>query len=90
MCTELKDCKFVGDIRGGGLFWAVEFVKDKFSKEPFDPKVGLGARVQKAAFEKGVAVCPGAGTIDGMTGDHVLLAPPFTVTAEQLGIICRA
>lgn len=86
---ELKRCKSVGDIRGRGLFWAVEFVKDKGTKETFDPKIGFGVKVQQAAFERGVAVYPGAGTVDGSKGDHVLLAPPYIVTEEQLCTICR-
>ncbi|PLB45021.1 putative aminotransferase [Aspergillus steynii IBT 23096] len=76
-------------IRGLGLFWAVEFVRDKASKETFDPAVRFGLRVQQAAFEKGVAVYPGAGSADGIRGDHVLLAPPFTITEDELETVCR-
>lgn len=86
--TELKDCKSVGNIRGRGLFWAVEFVKDQETKETFDLKQRFGLRIQERAFEKGVALYPGAGTVDGKRGDHVLLAPPFTTTEEQLRKIC--
>lgn len=87
--SELKGCKSVGEIRGRGLFWAVEFVKDQSTKETFDPKTSFGVKVQQAAFERGVAIYPGSGTVDGRNGDHVLLAPPFTVTEEQLDTICR-
>ncbi|KAL0936266.1 acetylornithine aminotransferase [Colletotrichum truncatum] len=87
--AELKGCRSVGDIRGRGLFWGVEFVKDQDSRETFDPKQRFGLRVQERAFEKGVALYPGAGTVDGKRGDHVLLAPPFTTTEEQLRKICR-
>ncbi|EQB56452.1 aminotransferase class-III [Colletotrichum gloeosporioides Cg-14] len=86
--TELKNCKSVGNIRGRGLFWAVEFVKDRETKETFDLKQRFGLRIQERAFEKGVALYPGAGTVDGKRGDHVLLAPPFTTTEEQLREIC--
>ncbi|KAH7362647.1 acetylornithine aminotransferase [Plectosphaerella cucumerina] len=78
----------VGDIRGRGLFWAVEFVRDRKTKEPFAPELGFGARVQQVAFREGVAVYPGAATADGVKGDHVLVAPPFNVTEEQLERIC--
>lgn len=81
---ELSGCRSVGDIRGRGLFWAVEFVRDQSSKEPFDHGVGFGKLVQAEAFKRGVAVYPGAGTIDGVCGDHVMLAPPFTITEQQL------
>jgi adenosylmethionine-8-amino-7-oxononanoate aminotransferase len=86
----LQDCRSVGDIRGRGLFWAVEFVQDRASREPFDPKIGFGKEVQEAAFRRGVALYPGSGTIDGVRGDHVMLAPPFTTTEEQLGVIVNA
>lgn len=87
--SELADCKSVGDIRGRGLFWAVEFVKDKTTKETFDPAVGFGGKVTQTSFDKGVAMYPGSGTVDGLKGDHVLLAPPYTVTDEELVTICR-
>lgn len=80
----LGPLRSVGNIRGRGLFWAVEFVRDRESKATFDPAVGFGLRVQQAAFEAGVAIYPGSGTVDGKRGDHVLLAPPYTVTEEQL------
>ncbi|KAK1965520.1 aminotransferase class-III [Colletotrichum sublineola] len=87
--SELSGCRSVGDIRGRGLFWGVEFVKDRETKETFDPKTRFGLRVQERAFEKGVALYPGAGTVDGSRGDHVLLAPPFTTTDKQLKVVCR-
>lgn len=87
--AELGDCPSVGDIRGRGLFWAVEFVKDKKTKETFDPSITFGIRVQQAAFEAGVAIYPGWTTVDGTKGDHILLAPPFIVTEEELDIIVR-
>lgn len=87
--AALSACPSVGDIRGRGLFWAVEFVKDKESKETFDPSVTFGIRVQQTAFEAGVAVYPGWTTVDGRKGDHILLAPPFTVTEEELDTIVR-
>ncbi|KAL3458259.1 pyridoxal phosphate-dependent transferase [Aspergillus heterothallicus] len=81
--------QFVGDIRGAGLFWALEFVEDTSSKRPFDPRVGFGAAVQQTAFEQGLAIYPGAGTVDGEKGDHVLLAPPYNVTDDELDIIVQ-
>ena len=69
----------VGDIRGRGLFRAVEFVQDRDSKAPFDPAKGVAGRLKKAAFEAGLICYPMSGTIDGRRGDHVLLAPPFII-----------
>jgi adenosylmethionine-8-amino-7-oxononanoate aminotransferase len=77
----------VGDIRGRGLFQAVELVEDRSTREPFDPSRKLHAKVKKAAMARGLMVYPMGGTIDGVRGDHVLLAPPFIVTADQVGEI---
>lgn len=77
----------VGDIRGRGLMQAVELVEDRSSKAPFDPAFKLHARVKKAAMARGLMVYPMGGTIDGASGDHVMLAPPFIVTPDQIGDI---
>lgn len=74
----------VGDIRGRGLFRGIELVKDRDSKEPFDPARGLAARIKKAAFAEGLICYPMSGTLDGRRGDHVLLAPPFIIEEAQL------
>ena len=87
--SELRDCKFVGDIRGRGLFWGIEFVKDRSTKASFDPRIEFGYQVQRKAFELGVAIYPGSATVDGVKGDHVLLAPPYTVTEEELLTIVK-
>jgi adenosylmethionine-8-amino-7-oxononanoate aminotransferase len=77
----------VGDIRGRGLFQAIELVKDRASKAPFDPGLKLHARIKQEAMARGLMVYPMGGTIDGQAGDHVLLAPPFIVTDAQVGAI---
>ena len=73
---------FVGDIRGRGLFQAIELVKDRSEKRSFDPKSKLHVRIKKEAMARGLAVYPAGGTVDGVVGDHVLIAPPFIVDAE--------
>jgi adenosylmethionine-8-amino-7-oxononanoate aminotransferase len=75
---------FVGDIRGKGLFAGIEFVKDRTTKEPFDPKLRLNGLIANRAFEKGLVTYPGGGCADGISGDHLLLAPPFIITEEQI------
>jgi len=75
---------FVGDVRGKGLFAGIEFVKDKKTKEPFDPKLRLNTIIANRAFEKGLITYPGGGGADGIKGDHLLLAPPFVITEEQI------
>ena len=68
---------FVGDIRGRGLFWALELVSDRTSKRPFDPALKLHARVKREAMARGLMVYPMGGTIDGVEGDHVLVGSAF-------------
>jgi adenosylmethionine-8-amino-7-oxononanoate aminotransferase len=77
----------VGDIRGRGLFMAIELVEDRASKAPFDPALRLHARIRAEAMARGLMVYPMGGTIDGKRGDHVLLAPPFIVTPAEIDII---
>jgi len=77
----------VGDIRGRGMFRALEFVADRSRKEPFDPAFRLHERIKWAAMDRGLICYPGGGTADGRRGDHVLLAPPFILDADQIGEI---
>ena len=75
----------VGDIRGKGLFRGIEFVADRDTKTPLPPEQATAARFKKAAFEAGLICYPMAGTRDGKHGDHVLLAPPFIISDDQIG-----
>ncbi|MDQ6638731.1 MAG: aspartate aminotransferase family protein [Pseudomonadota bacterium] len=77
----------VGDIRGRGFFWGIELVADRRSKAPFDPVLRIHAQVKQAAMREGLLCYPSGGTIDGRQGDHVLLAPPFIATRDDLGEI---
>ena len=74
----------IGDLRGRGLFRGIELVDARDSKTPFDPSRGIAGKIKKAAFEAGLICYPMAGTIDGQSGDHVLLAPPFIIEDTQL------
>jgi adenosylmethionine-8-amino-7-oxononanoate aminotransferase len=74
----------VGDIRGRGLFRGIELVEDRATKKPFDPKLRMHARVKRKAMQAGLMCYPMGGTIDGVQGDHLLLAPPFIVDETQL------
>ncbi|MFY3703037.1 aspartate aminotransferase family protein [Achromobacter dolens] len=80
----LGDHPHVGDIRGRGLFMGVELVQDRASKATFDPTLSLHARIKREAMARGLMVYPMGGTIDGRQGDHVLLAPPFIITDDEL------
>lgn len=77
----------VGDIRGRGLFQAIELVADRGTKAPFDPAAKLHARIKAQAMARGLMVYPMGGTIDGARGDHVLLAPPYIVREEDVDTI---
>ena len=77
----------VGEIRGRGLFWGLELVQERASKAPFEPTRRLHARVKSAAFARGLLVYPMGGTVDGRYGDHILLAPPFIASDDDLALI---
>jgi adenosylmethionine-8-amino-7-oxononanoate aminotransferase len=78
---------FVGDVRGRGMFQGLELVADRDTREPFDPKRKLHARVKREAMARGLMVYPMGGTVDGARGDHVLLAPPFIVDGPLVDTI---
>ncbi|WP_112323353.1 aspartate aminotransferase family protein [Oceanibium sediminis] len=77
----------VGDIRGRGLFWSVEIVRDRTSKAPFDASLSIAPKIRTAALEAGLICYPSQGCADGLNGDHVLLAPAYTSTAEEIDLI---
>lgn len=74
----------VGDIRGRGLFRGIEIVSDRATKAPFDPAFKLAAKLKKQAFARGLICYPMSGTIDGRNGDHILLAPPFIISDDEM------
>jgi adenosylmethionine-8-amino-7-oxononanoate aminotransferase len=80
----LYQCRSVGDVRGIGLLWGVEFVADKETKEPFAADLQFAQRVGAACAERGVMVYPMQGCVDGYRGDHLLIAPPAVITEEQI------
>ncbi len=77
----------VGDIRGRGFFWGLEFVQNKASKQPFAAGLQLHAKLKRAAMACGLMVYPMGGTVDGESGDHVLLAPPFIASRDELNTV---
>ena len=79
--------RHVGDIRGRGLFWALEFVTDRGTKQSFDPALKLNERVKAEGMARGLAAYPMGGTIDGKNGDHIILAPPYIVTETDIDTI---
>lgn len=79
--------RHVGDIRGRGLFWAIELVADRASRTSFDPALKLNQKIKAEAFANGLGCYPGGGTVDGVRGDHVLLAPPYIASADEIDLI---
>jgi adenosylmethionine-8-amino-7-oxononanoate aminotransferase len=83
--TQLaQEHNYIGNVRGRGLFVGLELVADKESKKPFNPQQKIHAKIKQAAMELGLMIYPMGGTIDGKNGDHILLAPPFTITQNQI------
>ena len=74
----------VGDVRGLGLMWAVEFIANKQTKEPFAAEMKFAARVNECALKRGVILYPMQGCVDGLRGDHVMIAPPAVITADEI------
>ena len=74
----------IGDIRGRGLFFGLEFVRDRDTKAPFPQQLGIHKKFKQAAFDAGMICYPMGGTIDGQQGDHVLLAPPFIIDSGHI------
>ena len=87
LADKFKNHPHVGDIRGRGFFWGIELVQDRASKATFDPARRLHAKVKAAAFARGLLVYPMGGTVDGCYGDHILLAPPFIASQDELAQI---
>jgi adenosylmethionine-8-amino-7-oxononanoate aminotransferase len=84
LVERLGNHRHVGDIRGRGLFRGLELVADRATKEPFDPKLRLHARIKAEAMARGLICYPAGGTVDGERGDHVLLAPPFIIRDAEV------
>lgn len=77
----------VGDIRGRGLFVALEFVADRRTKQPFDPALKVSARVKDVGMENGLICYPAGGIVDGKVGDHAMIAPAYIVTDAHIAEI---
>jgi hypothetical protein len=82
--SPLRHEESVGDVRGIGLLWAIEFVADKTTKRPFAADHTFSCKVAAAALKRGLLVYPMQGSVDGISGDHILLAPPAVITQEQI------
>jgi adenosylmethionine-8-amino-7-oxononanoate aminotransferase len=80
----------VGEIRGLGLLLGIEFVKDKSTREPFPKEENIAEKIRQAMLLKNVLTYPIQGCVDGVRGDHILLAPPFILTVEESQLVAQA
>jgi adenosylmethionine-8-amino-7-oxononanoate aminotransferase len=88
--ASIQSHRHVGDVRGLGLLLGVEFVKDKGTREPFAKSENIAEKIRQACLEENVLTYPTQGCVDGLRGDHILLAPPFTISPEESALIPRA
>ncbi|KAI1203826.1 exocyst complex protein exo70 [Nemania serpens] len=79
----------VGDIRGSGLFWGIEFVMDKITKEPFPSSSNIALAIAELGLKRPycVAVYPSSGTADGVNGDHIIISPPYNISPTDVETI---
>jgi adenosylmethionine-8-amino-7-oxononanoate aminotransferase len=82
--ATMLDLDTVGDVRGIGLLRGIEFVSDKKTKKPFGPELNFVGRVTSTALKRGLLVYPIQGCVDGVSGDHLLIAPPAVITSDQV------
>ncbi|WP_432664542.1 aspartate aminotransferase family protein [Wukongibacter baidiensis] len=87
---KLYDYPIVGEIRGKGLMIGIEFVKNQETKEPFDTSVAVKNKVMANCLDKGLVIYPGGGSVDGVRGDHLLIAPPVNITSEEIDLLFDA
>jgi len=85
----LSQNEYIGDIRGRGLFRAIELVKNRATKEPFLKKLDVAGKIKKKALDLGLICYPTQGTVDGIVGDHILIAPPFIINEKEMNEISQ-
>jgi adenosylmethionine-8-amino-7-oxononanoate aminotransferase len=86
----LRRHRTVGDVRGLGMMWGIELVRDRKTREPFPARLKVSRRLYEACLEEGLLIYPGSGTREGQDGDHFIIAPPFTITpAEMDDLVAR-
>jgi len=85
--NHLKFSQYIGHIDGKGLLAGIELVEDKKTKKPFDRKKMIAEKIVAKALENGLNLWPNIGHIDGVNGDLILLAPPFTITDSEMDVL---
>jgi len=88
--ARLRDHPSVGELRGMGLLLGIEFVRDQATREPFPKSVNVAEKIRQAALQQGVLTYPSQGCVDGIRGDHILLAPPFVIAPGECSQLSQA
>src|SRR5579862_481924 len=88
--ARLMESPYVGDIRGKGLLLGIEFVANRETREPFPAELQVSSQVAAMMLESGVLSYPMQGSVDGYRGDHLLLAPPYVISTEQMNELAEA
>jgi adenosylmethionine-8-amino-7-oxononanoate aminotransferase len=81
---KLLEFDIIGDVRGVGLQCGIEIVQDKVTKKPFPAELAISKRIGEKSIEKGVVLYPGSGSVDGKSGNHILITPPLTISESGL------
>jgi adenosylmethionine-8-amino-7-oxononanoate aminotransferase len=84
----LDDLPIVGDMRGIGMMWGIEFVSNRTNREPFPPEQAIAQRIADEAFQRGLVVYPITGCVDGVSGDHIMIGPPFIIEETHMDELC--
>lgn len=84
LAERFADHPHIGDVRGRGLFLGLELVADRQTKAAFPASAGLAAKVKHAAMDAGLVCYPASGNVDGLAGDHILLAPPYIISEDEI------
>jgi adenosylmethionine-8-amino-7-oxononanoate aminotransferase len=81
---KLKEIPIVGDIRGKGLLLGIELVKDRENKTPFERSLKISETIAEKAFQNGLIIFTGTGTADGVSGDHLVITPPYIINEDEI------
>ncbi len=86
---RLEAHKNIGNIRGRGLVWGLELVKDRSTKEPFPASEKIAPTIHAAGLRKefGISVIPGGGVADGTNGDLIVISPAYNVSEQDIELI---
>ncbi|KAK3706395.1 hypothetical protein LTR37_012773 [Vermiconidia calcicola] len=86
---RLGSHKHVGDIRGRGLVWGIEIVKDRQTRQPFPVTDKIAPTIHATGLRKefAISLIPGGGVADGTHGDLIVIAPAYNVTRMDVELI---